>query len=263
MPYKDQEKERERNKLRPGKAPCKKCGERIRKGRIYCAKCSPVGNAVMVSKECVICEKGFVVYQSGAWQKSTCGAKECISQHRSGVWNGNWRGGITSENRRLRNSSEYKTWRLAVFNRDNFCCVECGQRGWTLNADHIKPFCLYPELRFDVSNGRTLCASCHKKTSSYLSGVLRGRKPMGGVPRRTHCQCGRPYDFREKNGSPRCRPCRAAQDKKRHQSNRGKLGIKRPGEKPEPVQQSFLDDMAAGGALAFWATSVDEVARRL
>lgn len=78
-----------------------------------------------------------------------------------------WKGGITNENTRIRNSEEYKIWRKAVYQRDNYTCVWCGGRGERLNADHIKPFSLFPELRFEISNGRTLCVSCHKTTKSY------------------------------------------------------------------------------------------------
>lgn len=81
-----------------------------------------------------------------------------------------WRGGITPENHRLRSSVEYKLWRESVFKRDSFTCVWCGDnRGGNLNADHIKPFAFYPELRFAIDNGRTLCVPCHKTTETYLN----------------------------------------------------------------------------------------------
>ena len=75
----------------------------------------------------------------------------------------NWRGGITKENMQIRQSEEMKQWRLAVFTRDNFTCTLCGcGRSGLLEADHIQPFSLFPELRFEVSNGRTLCQRCHE-----------------------------------------------------------------------------------------------------
>jgi len=86
----------------------------------------------------------------------------------SGFNSPNWRGGITPVNKHIRNSLGYKLWRTAIFDRDNYTCIWCGERGGKLNADHIKPFSLFPELRFVVTNGRTLCEDCHKKTDSYL-----------------------------------------------------------------------------------------------
>lgn len=79
----------------------------------------------------------------------------------------NWRGGITPINVVIRHSFEYRLWRETVFKRDNYTCVWCGERGGKLNADHIKPFALYPELRFAIDNGRTLCVPCHKTTDTY------------------------------------------------------------------------------------------------
>ena len=78
-----------------------------------------------------------------------------------------WRGGLTKKHLAIRNSIECKLWREAVFKRDDYICQECSVRGKTLNADHIKQFAYYPELRFELSNGRTLCVSCHKKTPTY------------------------------------------------------------------------------------------------
>lgn len=62
---------------------------------------------------------------------------------------------------------EYRAWRKAVFERDDYTCQECEERGGILNADHIKRWSLYPELRFELSNGRTLCLPCHKLTDTY------------------------------------------------------------------------------------------------
>lgn len=80
-----------------------------------------------------------------------------------------WKGGVTPINQQIRTSKEYKDWRLKVFKRDNFTCQECGSRGVTLNADHIKPFAYFPELRLVIENGKTLCKDCHKKTDTYGS----------------------------------------------------------------------------------------------
>ena len=48
--------------------------------------------------------------------------------------------------------------------RLGFCGVYA-QR--TFHADHIKDFALFPNLRLDINNGRTLCKSCHRKTDNY------------------------------------------------------------------------------------------------
>lgn len=78
----------------------------------------------------------------------------------------NWQGGISEKNHLFRNSVEYKMWRRGVFLRDRFSCIICGYRSKKqkdIRADHIKPFSLFPELRLDISNGRTLCLPCDLK----------------------------------------------------------------------------------------------------
>ena len=81
--------------------------------------------------------------------------------------NPNWQGGITPINKSIRASVEYKLWRKSVFERDKFTCIWCKRRGVYLEADHIKPFAFYLELRFAIDNGRTLCRECHKITNTY------------------------------------------------------------------------------------------------
>ena len=75
----------------------------------------------------------------------------------------NWKGGITPKNQKGRASKEYADWRKAVFIRDDFTCQKCGIKGGKLNAHHIKTWATYPDLRYDVTNGITLCSKCHKE----------------------------------------------------------------------------------------------------
>jgi len=87
-----------------------------------------------------------------------------MGNSRKGEKNHQWKGGITPENKRIRHSIEFRLWREAVFARDNWICQECGKRGTKLNAHHLKPFAKFPELRFAIDNGRTLCENCHNLT---------------------------------------------------------------------------------------------------
>ena len=84
-----------------------------------------------------------------------------------GEKNHNWRGGITEVHEKIRKSSAYQIWRSNILKRDNYTCQICGVQDEELQVDHIKPFALYPELRTEPSNGRTLCIPCHRKTDTW------------------------------------------------------------------------------------------------
>ena len=105
-----------------------------------------------------------------------------LSNSRKGEKNPRWRGGISSVNQQVHNSDQYVQWRTRVYLRDDFTCQECGQRGGNIEAHHKKPFsvlmqevrdcmplfdlytaCMLYTPMWDVSNGKTLCKSCHGK----------------------------------------------------------------------------------------------------
>ena len=65
--------------------------------------------------------------------------------------------------KQIRPQAATKKWREDIFERDNYTCQKCGQRGGDLNAHHIKLYSKHKKLRFETSNGLTLCVSCHKK----------------------------------------------------------------------------------------------------
>lgn len=61
----------------------------------------------------------------------------------------------------VRRSAEYKDWRKAVYERDEHTCQICGRRGGKLHAHHLNSFTAFPGLRYDPTNGVTLCSEHH------------------------------------------------------------------------------------------------------
>lgn len=134
-----------------------------------------------IPKICLTCSKNYSVNYARKDGSKFC-LFECYWKSKKGMaaWNKGksntwvigdknpgWKGGITTENNRIRSSLEYTLWRRGVFERDNYKCIMCNNNTNNLQADHIKPFAYYPELRLDINNGQTLCKECHSKTSSF------------------------------------------------------------------------------------------------
>lgn len=112
-----------------------------------------------VTLVCRECETHFTVPEWRARQKPQFCTHACASQFKDT--------GARTADKKARQTQEYKAWRTLVFRRDDYTCVHCGERGGQLHADHIKTFALFPELRFEITNGRTLCVPCHIKTDTY------------------------------------------------------------------------------------------------
>ncbi len=125
-------------------------------------------------------QKGKIISEQTKKRMSIAGTGRLFTQEhrkklgevRKGEKSHFWKGGVTEINKKIRSSLEYRFWREAVFQRDNWTCVFCLVKGGRLNADHIKPFSLFPELRFAIDNGRTLCHQCHKTTDTYGRKIL-------------------------------------------------------------------------------------------
>lgn len=83
-----------------------------------------------------------------------------FNSKRFGELNPNWKGGITED----RNTEEYRQWRMAVFERDNYTCQCCGKKTHYLEAHHLDNYAEYKDKRFDVDNGILLCRWCHNST---------------------------------------------------------------------------------------------------
>lgn len=142
--------------------PCRDCGFRFTPrvgGAHFCRDCDQRRRA----RTCVSCGAPFEA-ESALSKRTTCSV-DCSRQHRADCQRGEkshrWRGGLSRDVTIRRGSFEYSDWRSAVFARDDFSCVLCGQRGGRLSAHHIKTVEAHPELMLDVSNGVTLCWPCH------------------------------------------------------------------------------------------------------
>jgi 5-methylcytosine-specific restriction endonuclease McrA len=66
-------------------------------------------------------------------------------------------------------SWERTQWSKAVRKRDSYTCQHCGiYREKGLNTHHIKDWDNFPELRFIISNGLTLCCRCHNNLENTI-----------------------------------------------------------------------------------------------
>lgn len=112
-----------------GRPKCVDCGKRV------------AGRPKNASPRCVVCKNKF--YRG--------------SNHHS--WKANK--SPDSHANALRCNIEYREWRKAVYERDNYTCKICGIRGGKLHAHHLNSFTAFPDLRYDLANGVTLCVKHH------------------------------------------------------------------------------------------------------
>jgi hypothetical protein len=96
-----------------------------------------------------------------------------IANKGENAWN--WKGGVSPINKQIHHSIDYKLWREAVYERDNWTCQKCGTTGGKLHPHHIKSFAEYPEMRFVVSNGITLCVNCHAEEHPTIGFFVKAR----------------------------------------------------------------------------------------
>lgn len=166
----------------------KKTPEHIEKLRLAAIR-SWANRKMDKSKVCLVCGNNYLVrytFSKKQVMKSKYCSQECrVKSHKArkiseqglinmlmgssrGPEHYRWKGGITTENIKIRNSHKYKIWRKSVFNRDSRSCRMCFYKGDQVHAHHIKSFSKHPDLRFDINNGITLCKECHKNEHKKL-----------------------------------------------------------------------------------------------
>ena len=152
------------------------------KSNIYmCELCNksysrvPAAKGKFCSSICFGISKGF---QKGriSWNKNI---KGYMAKEKHWNWKNN-RNEVKTDTKVRQNDPLYKQWRMAVRNRDRWICriadVNCDGR---LETHHIPPWKNFPELRYEVNNGITLCHAHHPrkrddeaKLSSYFQKLV-------------------------------------------------------------------------------------------
>jgi hypothetical protein len=122
----------------------------------YCSHaCRDKARTTRVKCVCPQCDKAFEVrqYRVANGETPFCSRQCCDFAKKSKVFNPE-----------ERFSSEYEAWRREVLKRDSNTCQKCGAcavDGAKIRVHHVLPWKLFPESRFDVTNGLTLCEDCH------------------------------------------------------------------------------------------------------
>ncbi len=154
----------------------------------------PTWRGGKIALVCKQCHKEFAKFPSDTSHgRSLFCSKSCYSlwcKTLTGPLAARWQGGKTPIHLRVRASEKYQAWRQQVFLRDDFICRQCGQRGGTLEAHHIRCFgTLLDDARrnlpllelydaamiyspmWDNDNGLTLCVKCHHALKRHGRGA--------------------------------------------------------------------------------------------
>lgn len=165
--------------------PCEECQTMFKPNQAtskYCSReCHHQGMRKAITLCCSECQTSFEACPSAVkWakergsKKSFC-SSDCSKKHHKKENHPSWledRNNLKNPKKSLRESTEMQEWRKTVFSRDNWTCLWCGDRSRSkhkvvLNAHHIKRVADFPDSAFHLSNGITLCESCHKKTYQH------------------------------------------------------------------------------------------------
>lgn len=131
-------------------------------------------------KECQFCGNPFTHEILTTFNKMKFCSKPCADM--GGFrYRGKEHWNYSESARRKNRGGSHRKWVNAVISRDGATCQQCGATNVELHAHHKESFREYPEKRFDVDNGITLCYRCHWDLHTALNenGVNSGETASG------------------------------------------------------------------------------------
>lgn len=161
------------NKKAKAKSKCNTCGKTIYdykyRKRKYCNKTCAyksfeirykgINNHFYGSKHTEETKQKIIEYNTG--RKRTPESIEKFVKKISGKKHYKWIKDRTKISSRDRNNKS-KTWAKQIKKKYNYICCICHKKGGELNSHHIKSWKEYPDVRYNLDNGITLCTDCHR-----------------------------------------------------------------------------------------------------
>ena len=158
------------------------CGTQRRKYKKICETCGKLlfipKHRLSTQKNCTICNRKKPLTDKtkkkisltlinryandSEWKRKIIASRNV----RRGEAHWNWKGGVTPINQRERTSEDSLAWKRAVLYRDDYKCRICNSLD-DLCAHHINGWAEFPEDRFILENGLTLCKTCHTQHHAY------------------------------------------------------------------------------------------------
>lgn len=164
---------------------CRHCGKtytlpeyRVNEGGgVYCSVDCRIAEGrkkmkeYIVTMSCQHCGQDFKIDRRVSARQG--GAKycswKCYTDHR--------RKNASKDEYRINAQKQLYHWRKAVLKRYDHACAHCGSRD-NITAHHVIPYSIDESLRFDVSNGMCLCASCHNKEHERLKKASKQQRDL-------------------------------------------------------------------------------------
>ena len=161
---------------------CKRCGVVKDAKKFHSDKRRPDGRSI-ACRECYAHNKLEIKRtpeQIESQRQKILGRKYSL-EHRAAISRGlnkfskekghHWSAGKEEHRERSKSRFEYKVWKEKLLERSRGKCEDCGSEK-NLECHHVQCYYEYPDLRFDVSNGKVLCCSCHRKLHARLKKTL-------------------------------------------------------------------------------------------
>lgn len=170
-----------------------KCSNSHRKRELKVKDIERVKNCKNCGREMNWFDDEFRHKPMATWEKMKFCSKQCADEgglRYQGEEHPNWNPDKTSR-------TGQQKWVNAVHAKNDYICQHCGadpsKEDTYLVAHHIESWAENEELRFDVSNGMTLCVPCHDKVHygelNYDEDEVIKRVTPSSMSRRVKVQC--------------------------------------------------------------------------